>query len=159
MRHTLVSILGEGGSNGGRLSHAILYLRPCSGQFRGCWEFNVDICITSEDSNMRCRLEMATVVIPYCLWIRYRCFASLSTLTALLLLFIPLSLIRSRGSSKTSLLSLPLQWPCPSSSPPPLCSGSSLISVSMRMTAMHASTALFSCRTLLMLGSSTPALT
>lgn len=46
--------------------------------------------------------------------------------------------------------------PCPSS--PPLCSGSSLINVSILITAIHASTALFSCLTLLILGSSTPPL-
>lgn len=45
---------------------------------------------------------------------------------------------------------------CPS---PPLCSGSNLISVSILMIAMHASTALFNCFTLLMLGSNTPILT
>ncbi len=48
------------------------------------------------------------------------------------------------------------QCPCPSS--PPLCSGSSLIRVSILMTAIQASTALFNCFTLLMLGSKTPAL-
>jgi hypothetical protein len=45
---------------------------------------------------------------------------------------------------------------CPS---PPLCSGSNLISVSILMMAIHASTALFSCFTLLILGSNTPILT
>lgn len=50
--------------------------------------------------------------------------------------------------------------PCPSSSPPPpRCSGSNLINVSIRIIATHASTALFNCLTLLILGSSTPALT
>jgi len=45
-----------------------------------------------------------------------------------------------------------------SSPPPPLCSGSSLMIVSIRMIATQASTALFNCFTLLTLGSSTPIL-
>jgi hypothetical protein len=44
------------------------------------------------------------------------------------------------------------------SSSSPLLSGSSLIRVSIRMMAIHASTALFNCFTLLMFGSKTPAL-
>lgn len=47
------------------------------------------------------------------------------------------------------------QCPCPSSS---LCSGSSLIKVSILIIEIQASTADFNCRILLMLGSKTPAL-
>lgn len=55
-------------------------------------------------------------------------------------------------------LSIYIIPPCGSPSPP-LFSGSSLISVSILIIAIQASTALFNCRTLLMLGSMTPIFT
>ena len=81
---------------------------------------------------------------------------------ALLILSHPRSSINIYPHSPGTLLSIRCPYiipPCGSPSPPPLCSGSNCISVSILMMAMQASTALLSCRTLLMLGSSTPTLT